>query len=173
MIGGMELVIALLVVGALLMLAETVLPGMIAGVLGFLCIMGGVVAGYMEFGTPVGNYILLGVIAGLIVGTMVWLKVFPETRFARLFISMKTVGNLDVEQPTLLHQTGTALSHLRPSGMALIGGKRVDVVTEGAMIDKGAPVKVVALEGLRVVVRALPHQPLAASAAISNRQPQP
>jgi len=33
-------------------------------------------------------------------------------------------------KPELLHQTGTALTALRPSGTALIDGKRVDVVTE-------------------------------------------
>jgi membrane-bound serine protease (ClpP class) len=37
----------------------------------------------------------------------------------------------------------------------LIGGKRVDVVTEGGMIDPGTPLKVVAVEGMRVVVRAV------------------
>jgi membrane-bound ClpP family serine protease len=31
----------------------------------------------------------------------------------------------------------------------------VDVVTEGAMIERGTPIKVVATEGLRVVVRAV------------------
>jgi len=157
---AMELVIALLVVGALLMLAETVLPGMIAGILGFCCIVGGVVAAYGNFGPTTGNYVLLGTVVALTAGTVVWLKVFPNTRFARMFISEKSVGNLDVEQPSLLHQTGVALSHLRPSGMALVGGKRVDVVTEGGMIDKGTPIRVVALEGLRVVVRALPPNPL-------------
>ncbi len=155
MMRAMELVIALVVVGGLLMLAETILPGMIAGVLGFLCLIGAVVAGYTQFGTPVGHYILLAVLAAVIVGSLLWLKIFPETRFARLFISQKTVGNLGVEQPSLLHQTGTTVSPLRPSGMALIGGRRVDVVTEGAMVDKGTPIKVVALEGLRVVVRPL------------------
>jgi membrane-bound serine protease (ClpP class) len=151
----MELVIALVVVGGLLMLAETILPGMIAGALGFLCILGAIIAGYAEYGTPTGHYILLGLLAFLVVGSLLWLKIFPETRFARLFISNKTVGNLGVEQPALLHQTGTTVSLLRPSGMAMIGGKRVDVVTEGAMIEKGTAVKVVALEGLRVVVRPL------------------
>jgi len=53
----------------------------------------------------------------------------------------------------LLDQTGTALSALRPAGTAVINGKRVDVVTEGQMIDPGTPVRVVAVEGMRVVVR--------------------
>jgi membrane-bound serine protease (ClpP class) len=46
-----------------------------------------------------------------------------------------------------------AQSNLRPSGLALIDGKRIDVVTEGPMIERGTPVKVVAVEGMRVVVR--------------------
>jgi membrane-bound ClpP family serine protease len=86
-----------------------------------------------------------------------------------LFISQRTVGDLGVEQPSLLHQTGTALSHLRPSGMAMIGGRRVDVVTEGAMIDKGTPVRVVALEGLRVVVRAVPSSQFSQSAPTQSQ----
>ena len=53
----------------------------------------------------------------------------------------------------MLHQTGTAFTQLRPCGTALINGRRVDVVTEGSLIEKGTPVKVVALEGMRVVVR--------------------
>ena len=55
----------------------------------------------------------------------------------------------------MLHQTGAALTLLRPSGTAVINGHRVDVVTEGAMIERNAPVQVVAVEGMRVVVRAL------------------
>jgi membrane-bound serine protease (ClpP class) len=65
------------------------------------------------------------------------------------------VGALKVEKPELLDQVGVAQTNLRPSGMALIEGKRVDVVTEGPMIEKGTSVRVVAVEGLRVVVRAL------------------
>ena len=54
-----------------------------------------------------------------------------------------------------LHGGLHALSHLRSSGSAVINGQRVDVVTEGAMIEKGSDIKVVAVEGLRVVVRVL------------------
>jgi membrane-bound serine protease (ClpP class) len=165
---AMELVIALLVLGILLMLAETILPGMIAGILGFLCLIGGVVAAYVNFQTPIGHYVLLAVLLGLTVGTVLWLKIFPNTRLARVFISEQAVGDLGVEKPHLLGQTGTALSPLRPSGMALINGQRVDVVTEGSMIEPGTAIKVVALEGLRVVVRALP-----AAASSQSTQPPP
>ena len=149
----MELVIMLLVAGALLLLLETVLPGMIAGIVGLLCLIAAVVVGYDRLGTPGGHWVLLGVLCGLIVGTIVWLKYFPTSRLARPFVSKSTVGDLGTNRPELVNQIGTALTHLRPSGTAIINGKRVDVVTEGTMIERGKPVKVVAIEGLRVIVR--------------------
>ena len=149
----MVLVVTLLLAGAVLLLAETVLPGMIAGILGVLCLMAGVVEGYQEFGTAVGNWILLGTLASLFVGFLLWLKYFPDSRFARIYTSHSTVGELGTERPELIGQSGVAHTALRPSGVAVIGTQRVDVVTEGALIERGAAVKVVAVEGARVVVR--------------------
>jgi membrane-bound serine protease (ClpP class) len=151
----MALVLTLLLVGALLILAEAVLPGLIAGIVGFCCVAAGVVEGYLEFGARTGNLILLGVLVGLIAGFSLWLKYFPDSRLARLFVSQRVVGNIDAEQPELLNQTGTAYTQLRPAGTALINGRRVDVVTEGALIERGTPVKVIKVEGMRVIVRAI------------------
>jgi len=154
-----ELVLILLVAGALLLLAESVLPGMIAGLGGACCLVAAVIEGYIRFGAKTGNLILLGVLAGLVVGFWLWLKYFPDSRVAKVFISRKVVGEIGTEKPELLDQTGTALSALRPAGTAVINGKRVDVVTEGQMIDPGTPVRVVAVEGMRVVVRQFNQTP--------------
>jgi membrane-bound serine protease (ClpP class) len=150
----MWLVLTLIAVGAALLLLETILPGLIAGTLGICCLIGAVVVGYTNFGAQTGNLILLGVGAGLVLGTVVWVKYFPESRLAKVFVSRRVIGDLNTDRPELLNQTGTALTNLRPSGTALIDGKRVDVVTEGPMVERGTPVRVVAIEGLRVVVRA-------------------
>ena len=48
---------------------------------------------------------------------------------------------------------GQALTQLRPSGTALIDGRRVDVVTEGGIVERGSSIRVVHVEGNRVVVR--------------------
>jgi membrane-bound serine protease (ClpP class) len=149
----MALIITLLVLGAVLMFLETILPGMIAGSVGLLCLVAAVVLGYQDFGVQSGNLILGGVLVGLVIGVVWWLKYFPESRIARLFISRGAVGELGVAQPDLLHRTGVAITQLRPSGAAFINGKRVDVITEGPLIDRGASLKVVAVEGMRVVVR--------------------
>jgi membrane-bound serine protease (ClpP class) len=151
----MELVVILLVAGVVLLLLETVLPGLIAGIVGFGCLMAGVVLGYVEFGVYTGNIILVAVLAGLIIGFACWVKFFPDSRMARVLVSKGTSGDIKTEQPQLLNQIGVAYTQLRPSGTALINGKRVDVVTEGALIPRGTPIKVLAIEGMRVVVRAL------------------
>jgi membrane-bound serine protease (ClpP class) len=154
----MWMVLTLVLVGAALLLLETILPGLIAGIAGMCCLAGAVIIGYTSFGVGTGNLILLGIGLGLLAGTSVWLKYFPGSRMARIFISHAVVGDLDVDKPELLHQTGVALTNLRPSGTAVINGHRVDVVTEGPMIERGAPVRVVAVEGMRVVVRAVENR---------------
>jgi membrane-bound serine protease (ClpP class) len=149
----MELVLTLLVVGALLLVAESVLPGLIAGIAGCCCLVIGVVEGYLKFGARTGNLISVAVLAGLAVGFWLWVKYFPDSRLAKMFISSQVSGEIGTERPELLEQTGTALTPLRPAGTAVIDGKHVDVVTEGQMIERGTPVRVIAVEGLRVVVR--------------------
>jgi membrane-bound serine protease (ClpP class) len=151
----MTTVIILLLVGAALLALETVLPGLIAGSIGMICLIAGVVTAYSEFGARGGNLVLTITLVGLLIGWLLYLKYFPESRIARLFISQRTIGNVAAEQTALLGQTGKALTVLRPSGTALINGRRVDVVTEGGLIEPGTPVKVVAVEGIRTVVRAV------------------
>jgi len=150
----MATVIILLLAGAVLLLLETILPGMIAGVAGLICLASGLVLSYKEFSLGTANLITLGVVLGLVVGTLAWLRYLPDSRLGRAFVSERAVGDIGTERPELLRQAGVALTNLRPSGTAIISDKRVDVVTEGAHIQRGTPIKVVAVEGLRVVVRA-------------------
>lgn len=149
----MALIITLLVVGAILLFLEILLPGMIAGIIGFVCLMAAVILGYQDFGYQTGSAILGGVLVGLAIGVWGWLKFFPESRLGKRFISQSATGELGVAKPELLNGTGVALSQLRPSGTATINGQRVDVVTEGGLIERGTAIKVVAVEGARIVVR--------------------
>lgn len=151
----MEMVVALLVVGTALVLLETVLPGMVAGLIGFGCLVAGVIVAYVQFGPRTGNWVLFGVAAVLITLAVLWVRFFPNSRLGQMFVTRRTIGDLGVEQPELINQQGTALTILRPSGAAMINGKRVDVVTEGDLIERGTPLRVIAVEGLRVVVRAV------------------
>ncbi|MFZ5826086.1 MAG: NfeD family protein [Bacillota bacterium] len=55
----------------------------------------------------------------------------------------------------LLGKEGKSLTVLRPAGTALVGDQKLDVVTEGEYIGSGRKLKVIRVEGTRVVVRAL------------------
>lgn len=149
----MELVATLLIAGVILLALETVLPGMIAGVIGLCCLLAGVVMAYREFGVKTGNGVLLAVLCVLLLGTMLYFKYFPTSRLAKIFVSNRSIGNVGAEQLNLLNETGVAFTVLRPSGTAVIDGRRVDVVTEGVFVEKGTSLKVIAIEGMRVVVR--------------------
>ena len=48
--------------------------------------------------------------------------------------------------------TGETLTDLRPAGKAQFGNESVDVVTDGSFIAKGAKVRIVEEDGMRVVV---------------------
>ncbi|MHC4253137.1 MAG: NfeD family protein, partial [Planctomycetota bacterium] len=49
--------------------------------------------------------------------------------------------------------SGVTVSILRPSGAAMIGGKKISVVTQGEIVQRNAKIEVVRCEGNRVVVR--------------------
>lgn len=52
-------------------------------------------------------------------------------------------------------QEGIALTPLRPAGTAEINGQRLDVVSEGGFIALGAKIRVVKVQGSRIIVRSI------------------
>ncbi len=49
--------------------------------------------------------------------------------------------------------SGVAATDLRPAGIADFDGVKLDVVTEGNFLEKGSAIKVISVEGRRIVVR--------------------
>lgn len=151
---GMGIIALLIVIGLVLLFLETILPGLIAGALGLLSLGAAVVYGYMEFGARTGNTALAIVLLLLGIGTVLWIKFFPDSAVAKVFVSNRQIGGINAEKPELLGQTGVTVTALRPAGTSMINGKRIGVVAaDGTFVEKGTDVKVVEIEGLRVVVR--------------------
>ena len=63
------------------------------------------------------------------------------------------VSSQSPELVRYIDMQGTAVTILRPAGMALIDGKRVDVVTRGEYIEKDAAIIVTAVTGNQIIVR--------------------
>jgi len=53
----------------------------------------------------------------------------------------------------LVGKSGVATSDLRPSGWVLLGDQKIFVVTEGEFVKKDQSIKILSVDGNRVVVR--------------------
>lgn len=77
-----------------------------------------------------------------------------SARIVRLDYSEKDVTAVD-DYSYLVGRKGETLSILRPSGMAIIDGKRYDVVADGDYVEKDSPVEVSAVDGRRIIVNSI------------------
>ncbi|MBE2181122.1 MAG: hypothetical protein IAE97_11695 [Chthoniobacterales bacterium] len=150
---GPALIIVLFVVGFLLIAAEVFVPGMILGALGFLCLLGTVALVYFQYGSSAGIFALFTVGGLAFVGFLLWLHLFPRTFIGRRLMLRTTQPGTVSAQRVSVGETGRALTPLRPAGTARIGESRVDVTSLADFLEEGAEVVVVAVDGMRVVVR--------------------
>jgi membrane-bound serine protease (ClpP class) len=152
---GYAIIVTLFVVGFLLIAAEVFLPGLILGTIGLLCLIASVVLVYLQFGTAAG-LVATFVVGGLsLVGFVIWLFLFPRTFIGRrIMLNKRSFDEHRSDHDlSLVGQSGEAVTPLRPSGTARIGGKRVDVTAIGEFLEEGEEVIVVAADGMRVAVR--------------------
>lgn len=63
------------------------------------------------------------------------------------------VSSQSPELDSYLNSGGRAITDLRPAGMALIDGKRMDVVTRGEYLDRDTEIRVTAVTGNQIIVR--------------------
>jgi membrane-bound serine protease (ClpP class) len=147
----------------------TVTPGhLVAGVAGLLLVLAGlIVAGLDQVPTSPDDWegvairaIRTGVtVAGGCVLAAVAARYLHAIPIANRLVLVppgerpESDGDLVAPGTGLLGQVGVAISVLGFAGMARIGGRRVDVVTEGEVIPPGIAVRVVEIEGNRVVVK--------------------
>ncbi|HMP77342.1 MAG TPA: NfeD family protein [Kiritimatiellia bacterium] len=147
---------AFIAMGLILIVLEIIVPGGILGVFGVLALLGAVVIGFIAFGPQGGLLAAFGVLFFSAIFLALWLKYFPRTRMGRV-LTLQKDGSAFKTDPVaaspLLGREGVAASNLQLSGIAIIDGRRTDVVAESNFIAAGARVKVVKVEGHRVVVR--------------------
>ncbi|MCX6996672.1 MAG: NfeD family protein [Kiritimatiellaeota bacterium] len=152
------LYLILLLGGLLLVGAEIFLPGGLVGLLGAVALLGAAFVGGSKFAAPYNllSVALIIVLAGIAI--YLWIRFFPKSRMGRK-LTLNADGSrfttVAQESAAWLNQEGQALSALRPAGLALVQGRRVDVVAESSWIPAGARIGVIAVEGNRIVVRQL------------------
>jgi len=151
---AVQLFIISLVAGLLLIGAEIFVPGGVLGVVGGLALIVALIVGFVAF-PGYGLYVAVGILILVGVAIFLWIKLFPNSRMGRKMTVMHDMSSSKATEDglaALLGKEGEALSELRPAGFALIEGRRVDVVAEGRMIATGTKVRVIEVEGNRVIV---------------------
>jgi membrane-bound serine protease (ClpP class) len=152
----MTAAVLLLALGLGLIVAEIFFPSLgLLSVLATGAIVAAVVMAFQE-SNAMGVRFLIA-IAVLVPATIVTgFKLFPRSPLGKRMVvsgpSFAATSGSDPRAAELLGKQGTVETDCRPAGMARLDGRRVDVVTRGEYIDAGVRVRVVDVQGNRVVV---------------------
>ncbi len=150
---GSELwVVLLFALGLSLIVAEIFLVGVVLGLIGLTCMLVSIYFGF-EKSAGLGWTLIVIAAASVPVLAFVWVKVI--NRVLAMKFTQTGYTSAQMQYKDLVGQEGVALTALRPAGMARFGEKKVDVVSEGEVVDRDSRVRVVEVKGNRVVVRAV------------------
>ena len=156
----------IVLVGLVLLLVEAFLiPGFgVAGVAGIGVILWGL---YMLLlpDVPVSEEVyysaLTGLTIGLIGGFIALILLFKMVTKTKFWTKLTSPGvesqdegySTSIGLEDMVGKIGVATSDLRPSGWALLGDRKIFVVNEGEFVDKDQSIKILSVDGNRVVVR--------------------
>ena len=144
----------------LLVIEAFVIPGFgVAGIAGIGCIIYSVFFIFENAYQTEQAIFFLGV-SVLITTALLFVAVYflPRTRAWQHLVLQTEIGSdkgfhsAVEDYSEHLGQTGVALTALRPAGTAMIENKRLDVVSVGDFIDVDMPVRIVGVEGSKIVV---------------------
>jgi membrane-bound serine protease (ClpP class) len=148
--------ILLLALGLAFVIAEVLVPSLGAlSILATISIVGAIALAFQE-SRESGLRFLVAVAISLPAAVLFALKVLPRSPLGRRMVSrglsFESVPTTDPRDTLPLGTEGALEAACRPAGMARLAGRRVDVVTRGEWIAAGERVRVVEVEGNRVVV---------------------
>lgn len=160
--------IVLVALGIAMFMVEILLPS--GGVIG-LAATAAVIVGVVFLFRVDTTFGLIGAIVALaalpfLIGAAI--KLWPNTLIGRM-LTLKTpsrVGKTEEEQAhgattaeppvaVKVGDTGKALTRLRPVGTVLFSGRREECLAVGGVIDQGATVRVVNIDGRQIKVKAV------------------
>jgi membrane-bound ClpP family serine protease len=150
------LLIILQLVGVVVIIAEIILPS--GGILSIVALS---VFGYSlyiafsEISKTVGFAFVAADLALIPVLVIVGLKLLARSPVTlRKTLSRENgVSSQSSELESYVGAQGNTVTDLRPAGIAVIYGKRVDVVTRGEYLEKNSAIIVTAVTGNQIIVR--------------------
>lgn len=152
----MNAIILLFITGVALLAAEVFLPGMIAGVIGALCMVAGCVVSFMQFGPDGG--LLASLVSVALLGLTLYVELvwLPKTSFGKKLVVHAKVDS--VSQPPLANpgavigKAAEAVTTLAPSGYVLVEGRRYEAFCRSGHVPKGTVLRVIGIDNFRIIV---------------------
>lgn len=149
-------ILFLIVLGGILLVLEFLfLPGLVAGVIGFLLQVAGVWTAFGYWGNSGGFPTLLGTL--VLDGLLFWL-VFKSGLWKRISLDTELNGKVNTldETPVAAGDRGVTVSRLAPAGKASINGHFVEVHSAtGQFIDVGKDIVVAHVHHGKITVNLL------------------
>lgn len=136
------------VIGLGVLFLELFIPSAgVLGIVGALCTLYGIWE-IIHANVWVGVLVILGTIAYLLAIVKFWAS--------RVTMSATLEGadgaSTEVALAELVGKEGETLTILRPSGFAMVNGRRLQVINDGQYVGKGEKVRIVDVSGNRIVV---------------------
>lgn len=148
------LYLTLLLVGFVLIGMEIFIPGGILGIFGSGAWIVAAVIGWRNFSEPWNMVSAAGLLLFGILTLIIWIRYFPKSRIGKS-LSLQ-VNQADYKSPMEekieIGTEGEAVSTLRPSGIAVFNGKRMDVMADGEWIEAGQRIRISSTAGGHISV---------------------
>lgn len=151
----------LLILGLIFCIIEMFVSGFgVFGIMGGICLFGGIVAKMLYGGTVTQLFIMLFLIAIILLivfGIAVWSAkrgllsktplVLKETALPENY------DEVNMALQKLIGQEGVTVSVCRPQGVVQVGEKFYDIISMDEYLDKGTLVKIVEVQGNTIYVK--------------------
>jgi len=132
------------------------LPGFILGSVGVVLMLVALVLCHQRYGVNWTAVLFIAEVVIGVAGAYISIRYGPETRTGKkMILGYEQTAQHAGAHPALdlIGQKGTAHTLLRPSGTVTLGDKRLDVIAESGIIERGSAIQVVAIDGDKIIVR--------------------
>lgn len=150
-------VIIVFIAGIALLLIEAAIPGFgIPGIGGILCVILSIILASGSIETAIislGVAIVLTALTGALLIKYGYRSPYLDKIILKTSQDRERGYSSIITRENYVGREGIVITTLRPAGTIEIEGNRVDAVSEGDFINKGERVKVLKIEGPKVVVR--------------------
>ncbi|NMA85903.1 MAG: nodulation protein NfeD [Tissierellia bacterium] len=149
--------LAIFITGLILLIIEAIIPGFgLPGISGIVLVLAGTILAMGTVTSALWSLSIAIIITAII--TILLVKFGHKSKKMEGVVLSTSQQDEDgylstTSQAEYLNKTGVTVSELRPSGIIEIDGKRLDALSEGVFIPKEEEIKVVRVEGSKIIVR--------------------